>query len=215
MEFVCPDPNAVVRAANVRSTLDAFLLLPSIGERLVARHRLNVRDLTPDKFVPVQRWLDALREIQESVGPNVVRDVGARIIENADFPPEFPTVEAILGGLDAIYHLNHRGEVGHYRTSRHGDNIVVSCETPYPRHFEFGLIEGICRNKAARGRGYAIDFEEGRPGDAVSCVVKVRVRQRRVALERFVGGSGRGAWCVFSPRLTGNRPALTNAPACR
>jgi hypothetical protein len=181
MEFVCPDPEARVRAANVRATLDAFLLVPSVGERLVMRHQLNIRDLTPENFVPVQRWLDALAEIQAEVGANVVREVGARVVENAGFPPHFDSVEAILEGLDAIYHLNHRGEVGHYRTTRQGETLVVSCETPYPRHFELGLVEGICRNKAARGRSYAIAFEEGRPGSDMTCVVRVSARQRRAA----------------------------------
>jgi hypothetical protein len=42
MEFVRRDPSAVVRAANVRATLEAFHLVPSIGRRLVERHRLTV-----------------------------------------------------------------------------------------------------------------------------------------------------------------------------
>ncbi len=178
MEFICRDPNATVRSANVRATLDAFLLVPSLGEQLVARHGLSARELTAETFVPVQRWLDALKEIQEQVGVGVVREVGARIVENADFPPHFPTVEAILEGLDAIYRLNHRGEVGRYRTRREGEVLIVSCETPYPRHFEWGLVEGICRSKAARGCRYAIAFEERGEGD-VTCVLRVRARQRR------------------------------------
>src|SRR5438067_3384954 len=121
MEFVCDDPSAMVRAANVRATLDAFKLLPSLGQRLVDRHQLNLDDLRPEKFVPVQRWLDMLKDIQAEIGPNVVRRVGAQIIENAEFPPTFPTVESILEALDAIYYLNHVGKVGHYRVSRRKD----------------------------------------------------------------------------------------------
>jgi len=177
VEFVCRDPNAVVRAANVRATLDAFLLVPSVGQRIIANHRLELRDLTPDKFVPVQRWLDALREIQETVGTAVVRHVGTRIIENAEFPPTLPTVESILESLDAIYHLNHRGEVGHYHCQRDGESLVVRCETPYPRHFEWGLVEGICRSKAAGGRRYFVAFEPGPASGDLTCTVTVRRRE--------------------------------------
>lgn len=174
MDFICKDPSATVRAANVRATLEAFQMIPSMGQRLIAKHRLEINDLTADKFVPVQRWLDALKEIQERVGTAVVRQVGTRIIENADFPPDFPNVDAILKALDAIYHLNHRGEVGHYHCEERGGAIVVRCETPYPRHFEWGLVEGICRNKAAGGRRYAIDFAEGPPVGDVTCTLTVR-----------------------------------------
>ena len=177
MEFVCPDPKATVRAANVRATLDAFRLVPSLGRRIVEKHQLQVADLLPDKFVLVQRWLDALKDIQAEVGPTVVREVGARIIENADFPPHFATVDSVLDALDDIYHLNHRGEVGHYRTSRASDGaIVVRCETPYPREFERGLVEGICRNKVAHGQRYRVHYEDGPAGGELTCVLTVRLR---------------------------------------
>src|SRR6266508_587976 len=153
VEFLSPDPNAVVRAANVRATLDAFDLLPSLGRAIIERHKLNLSDLRPDNFVPVQRWLDALQEIQNEIGVSVVRRVGAQIVGNADFPARYDSVEAVLEALDQIYYLNHRGDVGHYRVAReHEGAVVVRCETPYPRHFEWGLIEGICRSvKLARG----------------------------------------------------------------
>jgi hypothetical protein len=174
MEFVCTDPGATVRAANVRATLDAFSLVPSVGRRIIAHHKLHLDDLTPDKFVPVQAWLDALKEIQETVGVGLVREVGARIIENADFPPQFATVESILEALDAIYHINHRGEVGHYHFERRENLLVVRCETPYPRHFECGLVEGICRNRAAGGKRYLLSYEPGPAGGDVTCTVTVR-----------------------------------------
>jgi hypothetical protein len=177
VEFVCPDPKATVRAANVRATLDAFHLVPSLGRRIVEKHKLSIAELLPDNFVLVQRWLDALRDIQSEVGPTVVREVGTRIVENADFPPHFATVSSVLEALDDIYHLNHRGKVGHYRTSRGKDGaIVVRCETPYPRQFERGLVEGICRHKVAQGQRYVVHYEDGAAGTDVTCTLTVRLR---------------------------------------
>ena len=179
VELICPDPDAMVRAANVHATLDAFrLLVPTLGRLIVERHHMNIDDFRPDKFVFVQSWLDTLRDIQSEVGTGVVRGVGMRIIENANFPPQFSTLESVLDALDTIYHLNHRGEVGHYHTTRGPDgSIVVRCETPYPRHFERGLIEGICRNKLARGTSYRIGYVEGPPGGDLTCTLTVRRRQ--------------------------------------
>jgi len=173
MEFVCADPAALVRAANVRAAIDAFSFAPSIGKRFIAKHKLSLDDLTAERFVPVQGWLDALEDIQLTVGVGVVRAVGSRIIENAEFPSEFSTVESILESLDAIYHRNHRGEVGHYRFERRDEAIVVRCETPYPQHFEWGLLEGICRWKAARGRRYVVTLEPAPPGGDLTCTLTV------------------------------------------
>ncbi len=174
MEFVCADPQATVRAANVTATLAAFRLLPDVGRRLIERHELPVDDLRADRFIPVQRWLDALREIQGAVGPKKVREVGRLIIEKADFPPVFSDAMAILEALDQIYHLNHNGDVGHYRIKRLGPNAIeIRCETPYPKDFEWGLVEGICSHPRANGR-YAVEFEPAKkPGD-LTCTLIVR-----------------------------------------
>jgi hypothetical protein len=177
MDFVCRDPSATVRAANVRATLEAFHLVPSMGRRLVERHRLRVEELGPDQFVPIQSWLEALKEVQEHVGQSMVRSVGVRIVENADFPHTFPDAESILLALDTIYHLNHRGDVGHYYSSRSADgSIVVRCETPYPREFERGLVEGICRNRSAKDILYAVEFTAGPVAADPTCTLTVRRR---------------------------------------
>jgi hypothetical protein len=174
VEFICKDPTATVRAANVRATIEAFTLVPSVGRRIAARHQLEIDRLTPDRVVPVQRWLDALKEIQSTVGAEVVRNVGRRIILNAHFPSQFPTVESILRSLDAIYYLNHKGEVGHYECTPQAGALVIRFATPYPRYFERGLIEGICGSRIAVGRRYSVSFEGEPPGRDVTCTITVR-----------------------------------------
>lgn len=179
MEFVSRDAEAGMRGSNVRAMLDAFQLIPPLGRYLLEKHGLALEDLRDDHFIPLQRCLDALREIEETVGPDKLREVGRNIIEAAHFPPEYPGAESILLGLDAIYHLNHRGDVGHYRVSREGDGtIVVRCETPYPRMFEWGLVEGICRNPRVGGR-FLVDFTAGPTGGDLTCTLRVRRSQAR------------------------------------
>ena len=175
MDYVCKDPNGLVRAANVKATLDAFTLTPALGFRIIERYNLQLDDLRPDHFIPVQLWLDALRDIENEVGPAKLRHVGRNVVENADIPAA--DTESILMNLDDIYYLNHKGDVGHYRTSRRKDGTIeVRCETPYPRNFEWGLVEGFCRNKVAHGKRYLVEYIDGpRTGD-LTCTLLVRRR---------------------------------------
>jgi len=165
-----------VRAANVKSTLDAFKLLPAAGIRLIERFHLKLDDLRPDNFVPVQSWLDALHELSRSGNASILRTVGSAIIENADFPPTFQSVEDVLLALDAIYHMNHKGDVGHYRVSQLDDGSVeIRCETPYPRQFERGLVEGIARHKRlTKGASYGVEYADGPQGADHTCTLRVR-----------------------------------------
>ena len=141
---------------------------------IVAVHKLDVNDLRPDHFILVQRWLDALREIQDTLGYEKVRCVGRTIIEAGHFPPQFTDAESILLALDEIYYLNHRGNVGHYFAKRLSDgSIVVRCETPYPRTFEYGLIDGICRHPRIGG-GFIVQYDPGPIAGHVTCTLRVR-----------------------------------------
>jgi hypothetical protein len=165
-----------VRAANVKATFDAFKFSPSMGRKLIERHQLNLVDLKPDNFILVQRWLDALKEIQEQVGPMTVRAVGVSIVENADIPPTFADTEALLLAANDLYKMNHRGDVGQYViTQRPDKSIQVRCETPYPRMFEWGVIEGFCANKRFKHKGkFDVEYIEGVVGAKATCTLNVR-----------------------------------------
>lgn len=176
MEFVSNDPKATVRAANVKATLDAFQLVPTLGRKLIERHKLAIDDLRPDNFILVQRWLDALRDIQQEVGPAKVRTVGSFTVENADIPPIFATADDMIMVINDLYHANHRGDVGNYIVTRTNETTLeVRCETPYPRMFEWGLIEGFCKNQRFKHPGrYKIDYLEAKPGEKHTCTLTVR-----------------------------------------
>lgn len=170
MEFIAPDPQALVRSENVKATLDAFQLVPSAGRLLLEKHQL----VLADEYVLVQRWLDALKELGAVRGAQMLRRVGAAIVEKAIFPPSLSTVEAVLVSLDKIYYMNHRGDVGHYFVKVANNGIInVRCETPYPRMFEWGLIEGICRNRGGVGGSHAVGFHDGPAGSPVTCEIEV------------------------------------------
>jgi hypothetical protein len=176
MDFVCNDPKAMVRAANVQATIDAFRLVPIMARRIIEKHDLNLADLRQEKFVLVQRWLDALKEIQQVVGDDKLRAVGRAIVENADFPPHFVDAETMLMASNEIYQLNHRGDVGRYDVKRMPDNvIVVRCETPYPRMFEWGVIEGMTKNNRYIHPGrFQVDYKDGPLTGDLTCTLYVK-----------------------------------------
>lgn len=177
MEFRCPDPTALVRGANVKATLDAFKDIPTLGRSYVHKY-FQPDEMREDYFVPVQRWLDALKEIQDEAGITTLREVGRHLVENADFPPQYKTVKEVLLALDTIHHLNHKGEVGHYRIIEEPftNTLVVRCETPYPRAFERGLVEGICATPRLLkpGEHFQVRTVDAPVGGKLTCTVYVR-----------------------------------------
>jgi hypothetical protein len=82
----------------------------------------------------------------------------------------------MLEALDELYYMQHRGGVGHYHVTRTRDGAVeVRCETPYPRMFEYGLVEGFCRNqKVAKPARYSVDYVEGPQEGDHTCTMIVR-----------------------------------------
>ena len=186
MEFFCSDPQAMVRAGNVQATLNAFKLQPLYAKTLLAPFGLNVEDVQPEQFVPVQRWLDAMKHLQKELGDFVLRQVGQAVAESAVFPQELSSVEAVLEALDAVYYLNHRGNVGHYHVSRGADgSITVRCETPYPRQFERGLIEGFTRHpKLTQGKRYLAQYTEAPARSRHTCTLTVRALEAVAELKR-------------------------------
>lgn len=173
MEFIAPDPKATVRTANVSATVAAFRLVPRVASEILERRQLGEAERQKAAWVPLQRWLDVLRDIQEVVGTVKLRDVGRGIIEHADFPPTFRGVDDVLMGLQEIYMVNHRGNVGAYRVIRRGASIVVACATPYPRAFEHGLILGITGHRGFGPSRWTVDYQDGPSGSDVTCILTV------------------------------------------
>ena len=97
-----------------------------------------------------QHWLDAFREIAESIGPSTLFGIGKAIPHNAILPfqpvPPYALREA-LESIDRAYQLNHRGgEIGYYRLNEFSPGqAVVECRNPYPSDFDRGIITAMAR----------------------------------------------------------------------
>lgn len=183
MEFVSAGPDALVRGANVRATLGAFQLAPSRGRELLERHGVAVDALRPEAFVPLQPWLAVLRDIERDAGPTKVRLVGSFVVENAYIPAVFADAEALVMAIDDLHRKNHRGEVGGYAVERQGDGVLeVRCRTPYPRMFEWGLVDGLCNNQRFRSKTrFQVELVDATADEAHGCSIVVRRRVPELA----------------------------------
>jgi len=105
----------------------------------------GILDPRPGEWYRQQAWLDAFKEIAETVGSKALYKIGQKIPYNAKFPPAVNTVEKALHSLNATYHINHRGGgIGSYRFIETGERSgAMVCKNPYPCDFDRGLIEAV------------------------------------------------------------------------
>lgn len=166
MQYRAFEPDIEILGAAVMATFGGFGPLRTIVERVLCRDGL-VDSAAPEAGIDVdgwyvqQAWLDALREIDERFGAEILFNIGAEIPNNAVFPSLAVDVHTAVASIDVAYHLNHRraGQIlydpaskqmldgiGHYGYERLGDtHILTTCVTPYPCEFDLGIVATMAR----------------------------------------------------------------------
>jgi hypothetical protein len=166
MQYRAFEPDIEILGAAMMATIGGFGPLRTIVERVLCRDGLvdcgvPGAGIDVDAWYVQQAWLDALREIDERFGTEVLFNIGAEIPNNAVFPALAVDVHSAVASIDVAYHLNHRragrvmydsttGEmlegIGHYGYERLGDTQILStCITPYPCEFDFGIVATMAR----------------------------------------------------------------------
>lgn len=158
-QFEAFHPDVEVNGETVLSFVEAMDQGRDRRARILAQHGIEPE---PGQWYPQQAWLDAFREIAETVGDMNLFMIGKAIIDHARFPP-MNGLEDALNAIDVAYHMNHRlhGRVmydadaggmtegiGHYRVeSFDPDNqrAVMICDNPYPSRFDEGIIAQVTR----------------------------------------------------------------------
>lgn len=115
---------------------------------ILMQHRIDLKNR--QDWYKQQHWLDAFREIAESIGSSTLFGIGKAIPTNAIFPfqpvPPYALQEA-LKSIDWAYQLNHRGgDIGSYQLSEFSSGrAVMECRNPYPSDFDRGIITAMAR----------------------------------------------------------------------
>ena len=134
-----------VNGETVLSVIDAMGIFKS--QAITILEEKGIVNPMPGLWYNQQAWLDAFKYIADEIGPNTLYNIGRKIPENAQFPPDIDTIEKALGAIDVAYHMNHRGgEIGHYSFQSTGPKSAkIICNNPYPCDFDLGIIESMAK----------------------------------------------------------------------
>lgn len=107
----------------------------------------GITDIDSNKWYDLEVVLSVTNELAQSVGPNVLIEIGKYAPKNAQFPPEIDSFEKALTTLNIAYQMNHRnGNIGEYKVVQEdAKTFKISCNTPYPAKFNLGLLRGLAR----------------------------------------------------------------------
>jgi hypothetical protein len=158
-------------------------ILAGMGASSSRAHKIlethGIKDPKPGQWYSQQAWLDAFKEISDTLGPNTLFRIGTKIPEQAKFPPEIKSIEQALGALNVAYQMNHRGgAIGSYdfRLVDKSRGIMV-CNNPYPSDFDRGLIKAMADRFKPQTVAVAVDLDESKPtrksgGETCTYIVK-------------------------------------------
>lgn len=144
-QFVAKAPGVEVLGDAILSTVEAMGGFRETALRILREN--GVEDPQRGQWYRQQAWLDAFKQISESIGKNTLYLIGTKIPESAVFPPDIQTIHQALAGIDVAYHMNHRGgEIGTYTYKETGEQSgTFVCDNPYPDEFDRGIIEAMAK----------------------------------------------------------------------
>ncbi|MFH1113745.1 MAG: hypothetical protein V1792_07470 [Pseudomonadota bacterium] len=149
-EFTSFEPGVQVSGDAVRAFSEGFPAhMTAVGQGILLKH--GIANPGPGTFYLLQSFLDAMREISERFGSQMLFRIGHEIARNAKLPPGMDLLENCLKGIDTAYHMNHRGgSIGSYTVSSRETGSLMNaativCANPYPCSFDRGVIEGFAQ----------------------------------------------------------------------
>lgn len=141
--FEASSSTVEVDGRTVQSVISG-MMLRSVGLELLRREGLD--PLRPERWYPMQAWLNVFRTIHERLGADTLYSVGYRIPQAAEFPSHMmKDVATALQSIDIAYHNAHRnGDIGYYEFIQLGDGTYqIRCNNPYPCDFDLGIISSL------------------------------------------------------------------------
>jgi hypothetical protein len=144
-QFQAHSPQVMVIGQTVLSVINGMGTFKESAAQILKRN--GIPDPQPTAWYPQQAWLNAFREIAQTIGASTLNQIGKSIPGHAKFPPGIDTLEKALESIDIAYHLNHKGgEIGHLTFKKTGPSQgTITCQNPYPCDFDRGLIEAVAQ----------------------------------------------------------------------
>ena len=156
-QFEAFEPGTEVIGKGVTTFLAGFPEeFIEVGLKTLAKY--GIKDLDPDQYYPLQAWLDAMKDINDNFGPQMLFRIGEQVATHAVLPPGIDSLETALSSIDVAYKMNHRGSdnIGSYSYTYLGNGggmnkAKMVCANPYPSSFDRGLIEGFAKRFKPEG----------------------------------------------------------------
>ena len=146
MQYEVYEVSVEANGQAIRSVVDGVAEVSPVFERraLSILENNGISDPVPGQWYPMQNYLDAIRELEDTIGPKTVERVGRQIPKVVEWPDHIDSVPIALGQLDEVYQMNHRGgEIGYYEFKQTGERDgKMTCRNPYPCSLDTGLIIG-------------------------------------------------------------------------
>lgn len=162
-----PNPAAAntveVNGETVRAMVAGMAELAPFARKVLELHGVN--EPLAGQWYPQRAWLDAFREIAQTLGPNTLFRIGCKVFDHALLPSGIHTIEQALAAIDVAYQMNHRGgDIGSYEFVSTGPRTGrVICRNPYPSDFDRGIIQSVARRFLREGDRFSIHMDYNSP----------------------------------------------------
>ncbi len=168
------DKNVEISGKIISDFLNAFSnYLQSQAQAIMENYGIGKPDQT--KWYPQQKWLDALKEISEKFGDEIVYETAKEMQSKHEYPEHINSLELALMYLNMYYHENHQGgEIGNYILLGYDSEnrkASLECITPYPDSFNRAIITALAQNFKPEG------------------AVTIYVRENQLLPQRGTGGA--------------------------
>jgi len=129
------------------------------AQRILSSHGIE-NPRSGDSY-PLGAYLDAIREVQRTTGPNTLNRIGRATPASLPWSHHVQTIEDAFADLDHTFSRAHGSGGGsfEFEPDDHGGLLVT--DTPYPDAFEKGLVEGIGKHFGTN-TGFIAVHDDGR-----------------------------------------------------
>jgi hypothetical protein len=165
-DFKAFDPDSEV----IGQQMLAFVQCVNNAQIMPYLEKHGLATIIPDKWYPLQSWLDVLHDLTSDRGGNAMFDlvgIGMKMVDTSVAPPgpeQLPFDEA-LEMVNAVNRLNHRnGDIGEYIIERVADrHVKVIARVPYPDDFLYGMFYGGTRRFLPPGTRFTVSYDDSAP----------------------------------------------------
>jgi hypothetical protein len=166
-EYRVSSPDVEMLGGMILSLWSAFPDgFESLAAQIMEKH--GISNVAPENWHRFQHVLDALREIEQQYGTDILYQTGIRAAEKAPVPSEVDTLKKCLHGLNVTSSRFHRGgEIGGYEVRETEERGVkkyfITVSTPYPCSLTRGYLEGFTKRFGHEAKEVIIRHDELTP----------------------------------------------------